>query len=84
MYAVYLEKAAQKDLDKLPKNRFDQIISKIKSLSDNPRPTGCRKITGSQNDWRIRIGDYRVVYEIDDKAKAVRVMRARHRREVYR
>ena len=84
MYAVYLERAAQKDLNNLPRDRFDQITSEIKSLADNPRPVGCRKLTGSKSDWRIRIGDYRVIYEIDDKAKAVRVMRVRHRREVYR
>jgi mRNA-degrading endonuclease RelE of RelBE toxin-antitoxin system len=53
-------------------------------LAENPRPLGYRKLTGSKNDWRIRIGDYRVLYEIDEKAKAVRIMRVRHRREVYR
>lgn len=84
MYAVYVENAAQKELDNLPADRFDRIISKIKSLSENPRPVGCRKIAGSKSDWRIRLGDYRVIYEIDDKAKAVRIMRVRHRREVYR
>ncbi len=84
MYAVYLERGVQKELDQLPHDRFDQITSKIKSLSENPRPIGCRKITDSKSDWRIRIGDYRVVYEIDDRAKIVRVMRVRHRREVYR
>jgi mRNA interferase RelE/StbE len=84
VYEVYLEKSAENDLKRLPTSVFDRIIPQIKSLAENPRPSGCRKITGSKNDWRIRIGDYRVIYEIDEKAKAVRVMRVRHRREVYR
>ncbi|MBI3075552.1 MAG: type II toxin-antitoxin system RelE/ParE family toxin [Deltaproteobacteria bacterium] len=60
------------------------MIHKIEALAENPRPPGCRKITGSENDWRIRIGDYRVIYEIDEKERAVKIMRVRPRREVYR
>jgi mRNA interferase RelE/StbE len=84
VYEVYLEKSAENDLKRLPKSIFDRIIPQIKTLAENPRPSVCRKITGSKNDWRIRIGDYRVIYEVDEKAKAVRIMRVRHRREVYR
>ncbi|MCJ7674056.1 MAG: type II toxin-antitoxin system RelE/ParE family toxin [Sedimentisphaerales bacterium] len=84
MYEVYLERAAERDLRRLSADYFRRIIRQIKALSERPRPVGCRKITGSKNDWRIRIGDYRVIYEIDDRAKVVRVMRVRHRREVYR
>lgn len=84
MYEVYLEKSAENDLKRLTISIFDRIIPHIKTLAENPRPSGCRKITGSKNDWRTRIGDYRVIYEIDERAKAVRVMRVRHRREVYR
>ena len=84
MYEVYLEKSAENDLKRLPTSVFDRIIPQIKSLGEDPRPSGCRKITDSKSDWRIRIGDYRVIYDIDKKAKAVRVMRVRHRREVYR
>ncbi len=62
---------------------FHRIISHIRALAENPRPSSCRKPTGSKNDWRIRIGDYRVLYEIDEKAKAVRIIRVRHRREIY-
>ena len=47
-------------------------------------PPGCRKLAGSKNDWRIRVGDYRVVYEIADEIRVVRINRVRHRREVYR
>ena len=84
MYEVYTEKAAENDLKRLPATTFQRVIPYIKSLAENPRPSHCRKLTGSKNDWRIRIGDYRVLYEIDEKSKAVKVMRVRHRREVYR
>ena len=84
MYEVHLERAAENDLKRLPTTTFHRIIPHIKALAENPRPSSCRKLTGSKNDWRIRIGDYRVLYEIDEKAKAVRVMRVRHRREAYR
>jgi mRNA interferase RelE/StbE len=84
VYEVYLEKAAENDLKRLPTTTFHRIIPHIKALAENPRPSSCRKLAGSKNDWRIRIGDHCVLYEIDEKAKAVRIMRVRHRREVYR
>ncbi|HEU4342430.1 MAG TPA: type II toxin-antitoxin system RelE/ParE family toxin [Candidatus Binatia bacterium] len=84
MPEVLLERAAERDLKRLPRPIFDRIISHLKALSQNPRPVGCKKIAGSRSDWRIRVGDYRILYEIDDRAKLVKVMRVRHRREVYR
>ena len=84
MYEVLVERRAERDLNRLLPDLFERIISAIKSLADNPRHAGSRKLTGSENDWRIRVGDYRVLYEIDDPAQAVRVMRVRHRREAYR
>jgi mRNA interferase RelE/StbE len=84
VYEVYLERAAERDLKRLPAQDFHRVIPRIKALAENPRPAGCRKLTSSRSDWRIRIGDYRVVYEIDDKAKAVRVMHVKRRREAYR
>ena len=84
MYEVYVEKAAENDLKRLPPITFHRIIPHIRALAGNPRPSSCRKLTGSKNDWRIRIRDYRVLYEIDEKAKAVRIMRVRHRREASR
>ena len=84
MYEVYLERAAERDLRHLSSEEFHRVIPRIKALSETPRPSRCRKIIGSKNDWRIRIGDHRVIYEIDENAKVVRVMRVRHRREVYR
>lgn len=84
MYEVLLERRAERDLKRLEAKDFHRIIREIKALAENPRPPGCRKITGSEHDWRIRIGAYRVIYEIDENARAVRIMRVRHRREVYR
>jgi mRNA interferase RelE/StbE len=84
VYEVFLEQAAERDLRKLDPADFHRLVSRIKALAENPRPVNCKKITGSRNDWRIRIGTYRVIYEIDEKAKTVNVMRIRHRREAYR
>ena len=84
MYEVYLERTAERDLKKLSADDFSRLISPIKALAENPRPAGCRKISGSRNDWRIRVGNFRVIYEIAPAERAVRVMRIRHRREAYR
>lgn len=84
MYRVFLERAAEKDLKSLSSKLHNQVVATIQKLAKNPRPSGCRKLTGGDKDWRIRIGDYRIVYEIDDTAQSVHVNRVRHRREVYR
>ena len=84
MYEILLERSAERDLKKLPKRMFDRIVLGIKSLAQNPKPHGTRKIIGSRNDWRIRVGDYRVIYEIDEEGRAIKIMRIRHRREAYR
>ena len=84
MYRVFLERAAEKDLKPLSQKLHHRIISAIQALAKNPRPAGCRKLIGAEADWRIRAGDYRVVYEIDDESGVTRVNRVRHRREVYR
>ena len=84
MYEVFLEKRAQRDLRRLEDKVFRRIIGTIRALGKNPRPKGCRKIAGCDRDWRVRLGDYRIIYEIDDKASAVRIMYIRHRRDAYR
>ncbi|MFH1228532.1 MAG: type II toxin-antitoxin system RelE/ParE family toxin [Planctomycetota bacterium] len=84
MYQILIEKHAEKDLQNLPHDLFNTIIKHILALKDNPLPVGVRKIVGSKNDWRIRIGNYRVIYEVDNKAKVVKVFRAKHRKDVYR
>lgn len=84
MYEVYLERAAEKDLRRLATEDFHRVISRIKNLKKNARPPRCHKIAGSKRDWRIRVGNYRILYEIDLKTKVVKVMRVKHRREAYR
>ncbi len=84
MYEVFLERSAERDLRRLTPEVFHQVIAAIRALEDEPRPPGCRKIVGSDRDWRIRIGPWRVIYEVDDEAREVRVLRVRHRREAYR
>lgn len=84
MYEVFLERTAERDLKRLPKEEYYRMIDHVKALARDPRPSVGRKLTGSKSDWRIRVGDYRILYEINDKAKVVRVMRIRHRREAYR
>jgi len=84
MYRVFLERAAEKQLKLLSAKLHDRVIEAVQALVKDPRPTGCRKLTGTDHDWRIRVGDYRIVYEIDDASREVRVNRIRHRREVYR
>jgi mRNA interferase RelE/StbE len=84
VYDVYLERSAERDLKKLPADLFQKIISHIKALAVAPRPPGSRKIKISINDWRIRIGDFRIIYEIDEKAKAVIILKVKYRKEAYR
>jgi len=75
VYEVLLARAAERDLKSLLVQIFQRILPRIKSLVQNPRPSGCHKLSGSRNDWRIRVGDYRIIYEIKERAKVVRVMR---------
>ena len=83
-YRVRLSKSAEKDLRRIEKSRIPSIIESIEGLGENPRPHGCRKLIGSDFSYRIRIGDYRVVYVIDDGVQVVEIGRVRHRKDVYR
>ncbi|MCS6936242.1 MAG: type II toxin-antitoxin system RelE/ParE family toxin [Candidatus Bipolaricaulota bacterium] len=80
---MLLERAAERDLKRLSSREFSKVIAAIRALAEHPRPRGCRKISSSEHDWRIRVGPFRVLYEIDDKAKIVRVMRVRRRPKAY-
>jgi mRNA interferase RelE/StbE len=84
VFEVLLERSAEKDLRRLSSRVHDEVADRIGALAKNPRPPGCRKLSGSENDWRIRVGEYRVIYQVADVIRVVRVRRIRHRREVYR
>lgn len=84
MYEILLERRAQRDLDALPPDIHRRVITAISRLRADPRPSGSRKLQGTRSDWRIRVGDYRVIYEIRDSRREVRVMYIRHRRDAYR
>ena len=83
MYTVLLRRQAQKALDKLPKADFQAVIEAIKGLAATPRPRGIEKVK-SAGLWRIRQGEYRIVYAIDDSKQQVIILRIGHRRDIYR
>ena len=82
-YDVALTSSAEKELKKLSGQLIARIVPRLENLASNPRPFGCKKLRGSDEGWRIRVGDYREVYSIDDARLLVEVTRIRHRREVY-
>ncbi len=82
-YAVELKPSARKELESPPDNVLARVVSKLESLTQDPRPAGCKKLKGYKDQWRIRIGDWRVVYIVDDKIRLVSITRIAHRREVY-
>lgn len=83
-FTVYLTKAAAKDLAAVPKKSLQPIDNTIRSLADTPRPHGSIKLEGSDNLYRIRKGNFRNIYSIEDEALIVTVIRVGNRRDVYR
>ena len=82
-YKLFFKKSVQKDLDRIPKKDLKRILSRIESLSVDPRPKGCEKLTG-QERYRLRQGRYRIVYSIQDDELTVWVVKVGHRKDVYR
>ncbi len=83
-YQIQFRRSARKELERLQSNTAERIIHAILNLADEPRPQGCKKLQTAQDLWRIRIGDYRVVYQIDDQGRIIVVEVIAHRRDVYR
>lgn len=83
-YSVAFASSAVKELKKLPAQLVARLVPHLEDLSSNPRPPGSKKLRGGDDEWRIRVGDYRVVYTIDDGELLVEVTRIRHRSEVYK
>jgi mRNA interferase RelE/StbE len=82
-YRVLILRRAQKELGALPENVFERLVRAIRELAEMQRPPGSRKLSGREG-WRIRVGDYRVIYEIDDAARSVTILHVGHRKDVYR
>lgn len=83
-YSISFARSARKELEQLSGDVAGRILDKIEVLAGNPRPPGIVKLHGERNLWRLRVGDYRVVYAIDDRSKRINISIIRHRREVYR
>jgi len=82
-YKVFFKKSVWKDLESIPKNDLTKILKRIEMLGNNPRPSGCEKLTG-QERYRLRQGKYRILYSIQDDELTVWVVKVGHRKEVYR
>ncbi|HTP88412.1 MAG TPA: type II toxin-antitoxin system RelE/ParE family toxin [Bryobacteraceae bacterium] len=82
-YSLAIKASALKELDALDDAVFKRIDRRILALVDDPRAAGCRKLRGYRDHWRIRVGDWRVIYIIDDAARHVTITRVAHRRDVY-
>ncbi len=83
VYEVLLSKTARKQLALLPTYIHNKIIENISGLAVTPRPIGCKKLKGYKNSYRIRAGDYRIIYEVEDKILRILVIAVGHRKDVY-
>ncbi len=81
-YALLILRRAQKELANLDKTEYERVRDAVTSLAENPRPNNCKKLVG-RDGWRIRVGNYRVIYEIDDAKQEVTVLHVGHRRDIY-
>jgi mRNA interferase RelE/StbE len=82
-YKVYFKESVEKDFSVIPKSDLKKILSRIEMLAENPRPSGCEKLTG-QDRYRVRQGRYRIVYSVQDVVLTVWIVKVSHRKDVYR
>lgn len=82
-YEVTFARSARRELEALPAPIVARVVARVEALSQDPRPRGCRKLRGANDLWRLRVGDYRVIYAVSDKDRAVDIVAVRHRREAY-
>lgn len=82
-YSIVFKESVRKELTRIPHKELQAIDRKILVLADNPRPPGCKKLA-SEEKWRIRAGNYRIIYEIDNKEIVITIIRIGHRKDVYR
>ncbi len=85
MYRIVFKKSAEKELDKLPAKVTKKLAPAIDGLASNPRPKGSKKLEAQKSEiWRIRVGDYRIVYMIEDVIKVVEIQKLGHRKDIYK
>ena len=82
-YTVQFVRSARKELERLPDALLQRVFARIESLADTPRPPGCKKLRGARDLWRIRIGDYRVIYHLDDARHVVEIRAIGDRKDIY-
>ncbi len=83
-FKLVFARSARKELESLPATIVRRILPRIESLPIDPRPPGCRKLSGTNDLWRIRVGDYRVIYSIEEQMLTIEVIAVRHRGDAYR
>lgn len=83
-YKIIFDKDVDKDLTNLPKHIVKNVVRKAMALSQQPRPSQSLKLKGSKEIYRLRVGDYRIIYAIDDSLREIVVYHVRHRKDVYR
>jgi mRNA interferase RelE/StbE len=82
-YRIIIPRLVQKQLDDLPKKQRERLISAIRLLVDEPRPSGVKKLKGYDKTYRIRVGDYRIIYKIEDQEKLILILSSIHRKDAY-
>ncbi len=82
-YKIYFRDSVEKDFKPIPKKDLRTILHRIESLATQPRPSGCEKLTG-QERYRVRQGQYRIVYSVQDKEFTIWIVKVGHRKDVYR
>ena len=83
MYEIIFVRSARRELESLPRTVAERILTRIAKLADTTRPRGCCKLQGGEGLWRIRVGDYRIVYSVDVDLQAVDIAVVRHRSDAY-
>jgi len=83
-YRIEWKYSASKEIRKLSKSAISRVLEAVAALAPNPYPAGCKKLQGSGHTYRIRTGDYRIVYTVFSDALIVEIVRVRHRKDIYR
>ena len=83
-YRIEWRRSAAKELGKLPREVIRRVIGAVEQLAEDPRPSGAKKLVNAEHTYRVRVGDYRVIYSIVESALVVEIIRVRHRKDVYR